>query len=201
MYRQRQRASASRRGRPGTRSLSPLLSAFAVLPRQWRRMSRRWRFTATGGVLAAAIVAGYLVLTSGGPPPRARQYLAFKACLLTGSHGVTEKETSPIWAGMGDASLKTRAQIQYLPVFGPDTVANALPYLRSLVQRRCDVIVASGQIPAQTVSSAAARYPRIRFIAIGGDGTARNLTSVNPNDPQTPVTVKRLIINAVEHPT
>jgi hypothetical protein len=173
-------------------------AAISTLQR-WRMASTTWRFTAAAGVLVLVAAAGYLALTLTKAPPRARQYLDFKACLLTDAQGITGRQAAPIWAEMGQASLKTRARIQYLPIFGPPTVPNALPYLASLTQRHCNIIVATGRIPATTISGAAARYPRIRFIAIGANGTARNLTTLNTDDAQAPATVKRLIINAAKN--
>ncbi|MCW2937740.1 MAG: hypothetical protein JWN00_725 [Actinomycetia bacterium] len=85
--------------------------------------------------VASVLLVGALVATSGGPAPRARQYLTFKACLLTDAQGITGKDAVPVWAGMQKASLETRARVQYLPAFGPTTVANAIPYLTSLIQQ------------------------------------------------------------------
>lgn len=197
MYSRLRRSSVSRRRHLRIPVPPPIKKALAVTLARWRAVSRPWQFTAATGALILAVTAGYLVLNLGESPSRARQYLAFKACLLTDAQGINGELSSAIWAGMGQASLTTRARIQYLPVFGPPTVPNALPYLASLVQRHCDVIVAAGRVPAATISSAAPRYPEIRFITVGANGTGRNLTSLTANDPQAPATVRRLIVNAV----
>jgi hypothetical protein len=197
MDRRAGRDTASRRSRPPAPRLSLIGDTGATLLRRWRTVSRCWRFTIASGVLALAVIGGFLVFAPGSPPPRARRYLDFTACLLTDSHGVTGKTAAPVWAGMGQASLRTRARIQYLPVFGPATVPNAQPYLASLVQRRCGVIVGAGGVPAAAASNAAARYPHIRFIAVGPYRTGGNLTSVNGADPATPATITRLIVDAV----
>jgi alcohol dehydrogenase class IV len=105
--------------------------------------------------------------------PRAREYLAYTACLLTDVHGVTGDQAATVWAGMQDASLATHAKIQYLPVTGEPTAANALTHLGSLTQRHCDLIVAVGPAQVAAVDHAAARYPTTRFVTVTtGTGTA-----------------------------
>jgi hypothetical protein len=47
--------------------------------------------------------------------------------------------------------------------------AGALPYLASLVQRRCDVILAVGPAQDAAVDGAAAGHGGVRFITIGGE--------------------------------
>jgi len=131
---------------------------------------------AVGVVVALATASGLAVLSLAiwhhAPPPRTadpvaatRRYLAADACLLTGGQGVDGQPQAAVWAGMREASLATRAQAQYLPVQG---TAAALPYLASLVQRRCDVILAVGRRQDAAVTAGAARYPGVRFITIGG---------------------------------
>jgi basic membrane lipoprotein Med (substrate-binding protein (PBP1-ABC) superfamily) len=98
------------------------------------------------------------------PAAATRQYLAADACLLTGGQGIDGQPQAAAWAAMRDSSLATRAKVQYLPVHGS---AGALPYLASLVQRRCDVIVAVGPAQDAVVDAEAGRYPAVRFITIG----------------------------------
>src|SRR5947207_14130382 len=112
---------------------------------------RRWWVWAGVAVVVLAVVVGWLVWPdSKEPPPRARPYLNYTACLLTDAQGLAGPTASRAWAGLQDASLATHARVQYLPVAGEPTVGNAMPYLASLLQRQCAVVVAVG--PAQVAA-------------------------------------------------
>src|SRR5581483_9589438 len=106
---------------------------------------RRWWFWA--GVAAVLVVVGlvtWLAWPSPEPQPRARPYLEYTACLLTDGQGIAGPVAQAVWDGMEDASLDTHARVQYQQVVGEASVGNALPYLSSLIQRRCAVVVAVG---------------------------------------------------------
>jgi hypothetical protein len=134
--------------------------------------------------MVAAFLVWALVSTSG-PKPRTRQYLAFKACLLTDAEGVAGKQAAPVWAGMEKASLKTRAKVQNLPAFGPPTTANTQPYLRTLMSQGCNVIVAVGVGPVTAVAAEAPAHPKTQFIVAGQALSAHNLTVVDPDSLMT----------------
>jgi basic membrane lipoprotein Med (substrate-binding protein (PBP1-ABC) superfamily) len=152
-------------------------------------------------VAVAGCVAGVLVATASGPratpPVRARQYLAFTACLLTDSRGVTGSPAAQVWAGMQDASLTTHAKAEYLPVYGT-TAAAAQPYLASLVQRRCGMVLAVGTAQVSAVTADALRYPQVRFVAISAVRGSRGVATVDPADGQVRASVARLISAAVQ---
>ena len=113
------------------------------------------------------------------PAASARQYLDASACLLTGAQGVTGGPQAAAWLGTEDASLATHARVQYLAVRGPATKANALPYLASLLQRRCDVVIAVGSAQAAAAVAEAGRFPSVRFITVGApDGPAGPVAGV-----------------------
>lgn len=107
---------------------------------------------------------------------RVRQYTNVRACLLTGAGGVTDPVAAAAWAGLRGASASSRAMVSYLPVPSPATGA-AVPYLASLVQRQCSVIVAVGRAQVAAATSQAARYGRVRFIVVtqgrAGPGVVR----------------------------
>jgi basic membrane lipoprotein Med (substrate-binding protein (PBP1-ABC) superfamily) len=111
------------------------------------------------------------------PPTRARQYTAFDACLLTGSQGLADPAVRPVWAGMQDASLATKAKVSYLAVAGPQTSGNAEPYANTLLQRRCSLVIGVGKSQVDAVAAAARSHPKSRFAVVGGDGGG-NVTSV-----------------------
>ncbi len=136
---------------------------------------RRFWWAAASAAAAAVAVALWLTWPSPGLPGGAaptRQYLNFSACLLTDARGVAAGPAAAAWSGMQDASLATRARVSYLPVAGPATEADALPYLASLLQRHCGVVLAVGQAQAAAVAADAARFPRVRFITVGGSAGA-----------------------------
>lgn len=124
---------------------------------------------------AAVIVLGLLGVwlfaaggESGPPDPRARQYKDVDACLLTGEKGIAAgTPAAPVWEGMQQASLETRARVNYVPVMGPQSVENAQPYLNSLVQRKCDVVLAVGAPQVRVAESGAQQHPGIRFVVVG----------------------------------
>ena len=152
-------------------------------------------------VAVAGCVAGVLVVTAPGsratPPVRARQYLAFTACLLTDSRGVAGSPAAQVWAGMQDASLTTHAKAEYLPVYG-STAAAAQPYLASLVQRRCGMVLAVGAAQVAAVAADAGRYPQARFVAISAATGSRGVTTIDPANGQLRARVARLISTAAQ---
>jgi hypothetical protein len=131
---------------------------------------RRW--LGLGGVMvvvAGAVALGVWALGRGSAAPspaaaRARVYETFQACLLTGPRGIIGAPAGQAWAGMEDASLKTRAKVSYLTVSGPATEANAASFLGSLLVRKCDVIIAADPPEQAAVLADARRFPRVRFI-------------------------------------
>lgn len=164
----------------------------------WRGLSRRGRAAALGAtalLAAGALTAG--VVLSLAPQPRARQYLAFTACLLTDAHGLTGPQAAPAWAGMQAASLATHAKVEYLPVMSGPTAAAAEPVLASLAVRQCKVIVAAGQAQAAAVAATARRYPAIRFAVIGGPAVGANITQLAGTPTTVRSAVDSLITSAV----
>jgi basic membrane lipoprotein Med (substrate-binding protein (PBP1-ABC) superfamily) len=163
-------------------------------------MGTRWRRIVTYTVtVACAAVAGVLLVAhhSGTATPRARQYLGFSACLLTGSRGLAGPQAAQAWSGMQAASLATRAKVEYLPAMGPQTTAAALPFLAGLIQRDCNVIIAVGQAPVAAVSQDAPLYPAVSFAVVGGQAGPANVTAVNATLPIGPA-VQRLVTSAVQ---
>jgi hypothetical protein len=143
---------------------------------------RRWLLL----LLAFSVAAGLTVWTlwpSTPPPPRARQYLAVTACLLTDERGLAGGPVAPVWAGMQDASLTTGVKVQYLPTLGASTASDASAYLASLVQRHCDLIVAVGQAQVAAVGADASRYRNARFVAVGSVPPGKNVTVVVESSP------------------
>lgn len=132
------------------------------------------------------------------PPPRARQYLDFTACLLTGQHGIQDPQATPVWAGMQQASLATHAKVQYIAVIGAQTSQNAASYLASLAQGHCRVIFTSGEAPAAAANQHASAYPSITFYVLGGTTERDNLKPITATaTEQVQHTVDTILRNAV----
>lgn len=126
-----------------------------------------------------------------------QRVLAFKACLLTDAQGVAGKEAAPVWSGMEKASIKTRAKVQSLPAFGPPTMANTQPYLKTLISQRCDVIITVGAGPMASVVAAAQAHPKTRFIVIGEAPAAQNLAVVAPDSKDVSAAISSTLIHQV----
>jgi basic membrane lipoprotein Med (substrate-binding protein (PBP1-ABC) superfamily) len=165
---------------------------------QTRRFARRRRWLL---VAAAGLVIALGVVWAVWPSERvlpARRYLDFTACLLTDERGITGRESAPVWAGMQDASLATRAKVQYASVAGPQTVDNAVPFLSGLAQSRCDLVFAVGAVPVGAVGAVAPRFPGSRFVVVGGAVTGANVSTVDVTTAEaTRAAVHRRIVTAV----
>jgi hypothetical protein len=118
------------------------------------------------------------------PPPRARVYRDVSVCLLTGSTGLADPLATAVWSGMEDASTATLIRVSYVAVAGPDTVANALPYAASLVQRRCTIIVAVGAAEVSATAQQAGQQVGIRFVLVGDGSASSNVSAVTDKQPE-----------------
>lgn len=146
-----------------------------------RSRERGFWFLAGGACVAVAgLAVGLTMAFTGGnssaPPARARSYSDFQACLLTGERGLADPAAAPLWAGMKQASAAAHARVSYLAVRGPQTSANAIPFLGSLLVRHCGVVLAAGQAERDAVMARAPEYPSVRFAVVGGISTAKNIT-------------------------
>nr|MDT0658574.1 hypothetical protein [Micromonospora sp. DSM 115978] len=151
-------------------------------------------------MIAAAVLA-WVFWPDPAPEPRAREYRDVTACLLTGEAGVDGPEAAPVWAGMQEASLSTAAKVQYLEVSGPQTAENAEGYLASLIQSRCDLVLAVGDAQTAALTARAGQYPDDRFVLIGGGQSASNVSVVDSGDSELiRVTVRNLVTEAVGEP-
>jgi hypothetical protein len=168
----------------------------------WSRPLPWWRrIVAVGGAAALGVlVAGLLAWQSpiGGAAPRAREYpVSFTACLLTDSHGLAATQTALLWRGMQDASLATQAKVEYLPVMSGSTAAAAAPYLSSLVERRCNVVVATGPAQVAAVNAQARRFPSVQFVVPGPEAAGPNVIRLRVPAARLPGAVANVITTAV----
>lgn len=138
-----------------------------------------------GAVVAAAVAAVFLWPSTGKDAvmPTARAYRDVDACLLTDSRGISPGlPAAPVWAGMQDASLATKARSSFLSAMGPDTQANVVPYVNSLLQQHCSVVVAVGSTPVDAVRSVASRQKGVRFVVVGDGVETANVSVVREGD-------------------
>ncbi|WP_236240478.1 BMP family ABC transporter substrate-binding protein [Streptomyces sp. CC228A] len=147
----------------------------------------RWAWVAgSTGVLVLGLLAAWLLAGDGKPTPpdpRARQYKDFNACLLTDDKGVTSGTTAAtVWEGMQEASGDTRVRVTYVPVTGPQTVDNALPFMNGLLQRKCAVVLAVGEPQVKAAEQQADTHQKIRFVTVDGTKKAANITAARTGD-------------------
>jgi basic membrane lipoprotein Med (substrate-binding protein (PBP1-ABC) superfamily) len=164
----------------------------AVVRHRW------WWIVGTTTVVAVALFATLWPSAAPRslPPPRARQYSAFDACLLTGSQGLADPNARPVWAGMQDASATTRSKVSYLAVTGPQTTGNAVPYVNTLLQRKCSLVVAIGQSQVDALGQVAPAHPNTHFAVMGDKSVINNVTAI----PGNPVgAVRSSIATLIEH--
>ncbi|MFV2117302.1 BMP family ABC transporter substrate-binding protein [Streptomyces sp. Act-28] len=158
-----------------------------LLTRLWMPRDRALWVAGSAAVLVFGLVAAALFVGGGkdGPPdPRARRYEDVDACLLTGEEGVAAgTPAAAVWETMQKASLETRVRVNYVPVVGERSAANARPFLNSLMQRECAVVFAVGGPQVEAVQGGAKDHPDGRFVLVGGTGTAqRNVTVADPGN-------------------
>jgi basic membrane lipoprotein Med (substrate-binding protein (PBP1-ABC) superfamily) len=152
---------------------------------------------AGAGALAVLTAFGVMPWYHSGralPPARARAYKNLDACLLTGSKGLAGTTAAQEWAGLENASRATDDQVSYLAAAGPATEADAAPYVGSLLDRGCKVIVAAGAPERAAVLAAAAGNPATRFVVPGPAQGPANLTAL----PFTTSGLTTAITTAVE---
>lgn len=146
-----------------------------------------WKMAACAlGAVAGLASLTWLAWPSQPPDAAAptRQYLNASACLLTGAQGLAGNPQAAAWQGMENTSLATHVRVEYLAVRGPATEANALPYLASLLQRRCDVVLAVGPPQVAAVAAEAPRFSSVRFITVGrANGLAAATLTTVPASP------------------
>lgn len=162
------------------------------------RMFRRARWW--WAVPAVLVVGGLLtwLLWPSAPAARARSYRDVDACLLTDGQGLSGAQAAAVWAGMQDASADTRVRVSYLAVQGEGTVGNALPYLAGLLQRGCDVVLATGPAEVSAVVADAKTYPKVRFVVVGASAAGPNVTEVGVTQASAVhAQVKQVIVAAV----
>lgn len=134
-------------------------------------------FVGVGVILAVVLWPS----SSGGrnlPPTRARVYAAWRACLVTGTSGLSDPQAASVWAGMEQASAKTSAKVSYLAVAGGDTAGNAQTYIATAAGEQCDLVIAVGGPQLQAVVPVASQFPQTRFAVVGQLSAGSNVSQI-----------------------
>jgi basic membrane lipoprotein Med (substrate-binding protein (PBP1-ABC) superfamily) len=96
---------------------------------------------------------------------------------------------------MQDASMDIHVRVSYLAVQGESTLGNVLPYLSGLLQRGCDMVLATGPAEVSALATDAGKYPKVRFVAVGGVVSTANVSQVSAIEPSAiQAQVKGLIV-------
>lgn len=145
-------------------------------------LDKWWLGWAAAVLLVVGSLAWYWWWSSQPEPPRARQYREETVCLLTDEKGVAGPQAAKVWAGMQEASLATLVKVQYLAIAGPQTVENGEPFVASLAQGGCQIVLAVGEVPVQALERSAPRFPQQRFVVVGASSASgANLAHVEGN--------------------
>jgi basic membrane lipoprotein Med (substrate-binding protein (PBP1-ABC) superfamily) len=157
---------------------------------------KRWLLTCAGVVLLVGIgLFAWLSTSDRTPPPRAVVYTDFQACLLTGPQGLTDPTAATVWSGMQDASTATRAKVSYLAVAEPDTAGAVSPYVATLVQRKCNIVLTTDAIAADAIAQAATQHANVRFATVSGSAGSGQVTTIASDSSA----VSHFIREAVDH--
>ena len=99
---------------------------------------------------------------------------------------------------MQRASAQTSAKVSFLEAIGPADADNISSYLNTLLQRRCDVVLAAGAPQVAAVVAEASSAPGTHFIVVGAPSPGANVASLTVGgDDAVKVAVARLIDDAV----
>ena len=172
-----------------------LKSIADIAIRTYSGMSTTWRAISASLVMMTLIGLIALFFIPSESEPRARQYTDFKSCLLTDHKGISEKPASLVWDGMQHASLKTLSKVQYLTNTEVKST-NAFPYIGTLIQTHCNLIIAVGKSQTAAVESTARSHPRVRFVVVGATVHSPNVTSIGADPGDLPNRISEIIIAA-----
>ncbi|MBY8879931.1 hypothetical protein [Actinacidiphila acidipaludis] len=161
-----------------------------------RNRSRRFRMAAAGVLTVAggAVVVGLFLPRAGSSPPHtAAKNISrdFRACLVTDDPDQTAARAG--WSGLREAARAAPVNTQRLITPRTATTTEALlPYVESLVQRKCGVIVSAGRLLDGAARDAARTHPRQRFVITSGaaSGLPNTTTLASPTSDTVAAAVR-----------
>jgi hypothetical protein len=99
---------------------------------------------------------------------------------------------------MQQASAQTSARVSFLEAIGPADADNISTYLNTLLQRRCNVVLAAGAPQVAAVLAGASSARATHFIVVGVPSPGANVASLPAGgDEAVTGAVARLIDDAV----
>ncbi|GHF41515.1 hypothetical protein GCM10010359_50210 [Streptomyces morookaense] len=150
-------------------------------------------------LICAAVIAGLVIWIagSGDDTPRIKANNIsrnFRACLLTDTSDAAA--TAPLWSGMQDAARTTPVNAQRI-VAPTTTTPDLVPYVNSLVSRKCGLIIAAGINLHDAVATAAQHNPHQQFLYTGNP-TPIHAANVTPLLPPTREAVSSAVQSAAQ---
>ncbi|MFJ5535172.1 BMP family ABC transporter substrate-binding protein [Streptomyces sp. NPDC093261] len=138
---------------------------------------------AVGALVAAGLLVWLAValLTGPGTPKIVANNISrnFRACLINGQQDASMAQ--PVWSSLQKAASGAAVNAQHIQVPKGSTAAS-LPYVNSLVQRRCGLIISVGPELHDAVATAARHNPHQRFITMGPAVKLPNVRNFSPVD-------------------
>ncbi|MCE3033689.1 hypothetical protein [Streptomyces sp. CMSTAAHL-2] len=103
----------------------------------------------------------------------------FRACLVNDQQDAAMAQ--PVWSSLQNAASGAAINAQHIQV-PKDAKTASLPYINSLVQRKCGLIISVGPGLQQAMITAARNNPHQRFITMGPSVKLPNVHSFPPTD-------------------
>lgn len=154
------------------------MPSFAVL----RDHSPQFRLAVAIALVTALAATGLALYLTRGGSPRTKPVVDnisrnLKVCLVTDAP--TGATAQAGWSGILDAARTGPVNAQRITApANPTTTSALLPYVESLVQRECGLIVAAGAHLDAAVAQAAKTHPRQAFLSTGPTLGLPNVTHV-----------------------
>ncbi|WP_143070933.1 hypothetical protein [Streptomyces malaysiense] len=154
------------------------------LPFRLHHRPRRVRLAAGAGALVATGLLAWIsvaLLTSPHTPKIVANNISrnFRACLVNDQQDAAMAQ--PVWSSLQSAAAGAAINAQHVQIPTGGTAAS-LPYVNSLVQRKCGLIISVGPGLHQAVTTAARHNPHQRFITMGPSVKLPNVRSFSPTD-------------------
>jgi basic membrane lipoprotein Med (substrate-binding protein (PBP1-ABC) superfamily) len=147
-----------------------------------RRSHKFWLATAATALATTGTVTGLsvLLLSGGSDNPRAVAHNIsrnFRACLITSEPDQPTAQTA--WSGLQNAARTTPVNAQRIITPSTATTTTALlPYIESLVQRECGLIISTGPHLDAAITAAAKNHPHQHFVTTGTPIALPNVTTL-----------------------
>ncbi|WP_146067959.1 hypothetical protein [Streptomyces sp. Ru72] len=155
-----------------------------ILPFSLHNRSPKARLLAAASALAAVGLLAWLavaLLTDHRTPKVVADNISrnFRVCLINGQHDSDTART--VWSALQKSASGAAINAEHIQVPNSGTTAS-LPYINSLVQRHCGLIISVGPDLHNAVTAAARHNPHQQFITIGPSIKRPNVQTFSPAD-------------------